>query len=128
MQTIQSSETSQVIALQLDECCVHYAVREPMVLACTPSWAFYFSFAACPAIVNCYETQCTRVFDNKCVFCHGEVKDEQYFRAYTKAPSLGKACQSMSNLQNYSFLYLKLLRYDKTLIVIILCKDLYSSL
>ncbi|XP_062616047.1 uncharacterized protein LOC134277752 [Saccostrea cucullata] len=47
----------------------------------------------CPAIPHCHESQCTKVADNICVYCDGEVEDREFFRAYTRKPSNGELCE-----------------------------------
>ena len=49
---------------------------------------------ACPEISHCLENQCTRLEDNKCVKCDGEVKDAVHWAAYTRRPSINKRCES----------------------------------
>lgn len=46
----------------------------------------------CPKIPNCHEVQCTSDSNYTCVYCHGEVKPNRFFRAYTWQP-VPKKCQ-----------------------------------
>ena len=62
--------------------------------------------SACPEISHCLETQCTRLEDNKCVKCDGEVKDTPYWAAYTRRPSVNKRCES-KELIDYDVIFIE---------------------
>ncbi|XP_060084880.1 uncharacterized protein LOC132564227 [Ylistrum balloti] len=47
----------------------------------------------CPKIDHCLHRKCTSPWDNICAYCDGEIREEQYWRAYTSATDGKKSCK-----------------------------------
>lgn len=62
-----------------------------------------FLVSVCPPIDHCNARRCTAPGDNICVYCDGEVAEQDYYRAYTPVPSGKTKCESKKTHENTQF-------------------------